>query len=78
MSRKEARLAKRAARALLKLRARHAPSADEAAVGYIERTARLFGLPQVEAHEAARLMVDAGITPQEAARLFSEALERLQ
>jgi hypothetical protein len=40
--------------------------------------ARLFGLPEVEAADAARLMIDAGITPQESARLFAEAVGRLQ
>jgi hypothetical protein len=73
---KEQRLAKRAAKALLKLhryREQHAPTADEVAAA-ITRTVLTAGWPR----EAADLLVRAGVSAQEAARLFSEALERPQ
>jgi hypothetical protein len=81
MEGKEEKPVRKAAKALAKLqryRDRHAPSAAEVAAADITRVARLFGLPQVEAREAAQRMQAAGITPQKAARLFAEAVGRPQ
>jgi hypothetical protein len=72
---KEEKLVRKAAKALAKLqryRDRHAPSAAEGAA--IERTVLIAGWPR----EAADLLVRAGVSAQEAARLFSDALERPQ
>jgi hypothetical protein len=77
MKGKEEKLVRKAAKAMAKLAAyrdRHAPFAAEGAASDIERTVRIAGWPR----EAADLLQRAGVSAQEAARLFSDALERPQ
>ena len=78
--RKEEKLARKAAKALMKLdryRRKHAPAAGAAAKN-IAVTARLAGWDEASARQAACLMLAAGVDPQRAACLFHDTLEHTQ
>ena len=73
MTKKEQRLVKRAAAALLALAQFREKHGLSGAVADIVVSARINGWPEEEAREIARRMLAAGITPWGARQLFAEA-----
>jgi hypothetical protein len=78
MTKKEQRLVKRAAAALLALAQFREKHGLTGAVADIVVTARINGWPEEEAREIARHMLAAGVTAAQARQLFAEADARRQ
>jgi hypothetical protein len=81
MSKKERRLIRHAAKALMRLdqyRKRHTPSATDATFHHVYVSARLAGWPDAGAREVALHILRAGITALAPHRMFGECERRVQ